>query len=431
MTLVGLYLSFRLKWPQFTSMVTAWKLAFKKSQDKTFSSFAAVSTVLGGNLGTGNIAGVAVALSQGGPGALFWMWVMAFLGMSLKLTGCVLGILYRKRAHHGKYTGGPMYYLTYGLNKKFLAKGYCLFLLAGALTVGNLVQMNSIALPLSALDVPPGLSGAIMSLLVALVIFGGLRRFSIVITKVVPVMALLYIFACSIILVYYYHNIAPSLLLIIQSAFMPGPIIGGAIGYTLVQVINAGFDRGLFATDAGVGLAPIIHASVGKSPHESEEDFACQQGLISMISPLIVMVVCTMTGLVILVTGALNTPGLESTNMCVEAFCNGLKWEYGGHIVTLVLLLFAYTTILTWSFCADKAMGFLFGNRSIAIFRVIFVVLIPLGALLDVNFVWTTADISMNLMFLVNIIGVCCLAHKTFPLLKKRNSSSVSSKNKL
>lgn len=420
MAVVGLYFSIKLRVPQFTKLPQAMRLMFQKGTKETLSSFAAVSAVLGGNLGTGNIAGVAIALHQGGPGTLFWMWVMAALGMTLKMTGCFLGVMYRKRSPHGKYMGGPMYYLRDGLNQKMLSRLYCVFLLLGAITVGNFVQMNSLALPLARMNVPPAATGALMSLLVAVVIFGGLRRFSVVVTKIVPFMAITYVGISLLILGMVPGKTLAALELIFQHAFAPEPVIAGAVGYSIMHIINVGFDRGLFATDAGVGLAPIIHASVGGQTGEALEDLAYKQGLISMVSPLIVMIVCTITGLALLVTDTWNVPGLESTNACVEAFVRGLHWSGAGHIVTITLGLFAFTTILTWSFCADRAVGFLLGNRAIGLFRAFFVVLLPLGALFSVDFVWTVADISMNLMFLINIIGVVMLARVLFGYLKQK-----------
>lgn len=408
---IGLFYTLRCGFPQLRQIGGGFRVLFKKGTEDTLSSFAAVAAVLGGNLGTGNIAGIAVALSTGGPGALLWMWIMAFLGMVLKYVGCSLAIQYRKRNAHGKHVGGPMYYIQDALNAPFLAKLYALLLLLSALTVGNLVQVNSLALPLQAASIPGEIIGTIISILVALVIFGGLRRFSVIVSKVVPFMALLYVVGCLIILISYRSELPHALSLIWHYAFTPMSALGGAAGWTLMKVIATGFDRGLFATDAGAGLAPIIHASVGKKPTQSLDAFAKEQSIIAMVSPLIVMVICTLTGLVLITTGVWNQ-GITSTNACVAAFCKGFNHPWAGHLVTITLVLFAYTTILTWSFCADKAVGFVFGRRFINIFRVIFIAFIPLGSFMQTHIVWSLADIVFNIMVIINVGALAFLYKK-------------------
>jgi AGCS family alanine or glycine:cation symporter len=406
----GLYLSYYLKWIQFTQLKKAWQLTFEKSSKSNFSSFAAVATVLGGNLGTGNIAGIAVALSTGGPGSLFWMWIMASLGAIVKYAGCYLGLKYRIQNKTGKYLGGPMYYLEKGVGNKFLARFYCIATLCSALTVGNLVQMNSVALPLTQLQVPPTVSGVIMSLLVAFVIFGGLKQFANIVSKVVPFMAIGYLACCLAILSAYYQEIWPAVLLIIKGAFVPTSVVGGATGYGILHVVRVGFDRGLFATDAGAGIAPMVHSSVEPKEGETLMETAVNQGIISMLSPFIVIIVCTLTGLVLMVTGAWQMASLESTNLCFSAFCFGFNWEHAGHIVTVTLFLFAFTTMLTWAFCADCAMVYLLGPSSRKFFRILFIAVIPLGSIFKVQLVWEIADISMNIMLIINMIGVIFLA---------------------
>lgn len=404
--LIGLALSIRFRFVQFTHLSKAWKffIVDRDPTGKRPSSFSALSAVLGGNLGTGNISGIAVALTIGGPGALFWMWIMALIGAVLKFINCTLGVLYREKNADGEYVGGPMYYLAKGLNFKKGAVIYCILTIFAALSVGNLVQMNSLALPFTQAGVPPLATGLFMAVIIASVILGGLRRFSQVASFIVPFLAVFYIAACLIILLFNVNAILPAIQLILTYAFDPGAMVGGFAGYTLLAAIKVGFDRGLFATDVGVGIDSIVHASVESDT--SVEQTALTQGLISTLSPIIVMVVCSLTGLVLIVTGAWQAPGLESTNICIEAFQRGLNFPYAGHLITITLFFFAFTTILTWSFCADKAVEYLFSKQYIKPFQWLFISCIPLGALFHVNVVWTVADIFMNLMLILNMIGI-------------------------
>lgn len=403
--IVGLVFSIRFQFVQCTHVVKAWKFFFgDRSPTKRSSSFSAVAAVLGGNLGTGNISGIAVALAMGGPGALFWMWVMATLGAILKFIGCILGVLYRQKGAKGEFIGGPMYYIGKGLKQKGMAKFYCLLAICAALTVGNMVQMNSLALPFTQAGVPPLGTGIIMSLIVASVILGGLHRFSRIAALVVPFMAVAYVAACLVILLLNVDKLLPAIQLIFQAAFDSQAVTGGLAGFTILQAIRIGFDRGLFATDVGVGIDAIVHSSVESD--KSLTETALTQGLISTLSPFIVMLVCTLTGLVLMVTEAWQVVGLQSTNMCIEAFRRGLHFEYAGHVITITLFFFAFTTILTWSFCYDKAIEYLFSAKYVRPFQLFFVACVPLGALFHVQAVWTVADIFMNLMLIINVIAL-------------------------
>lgn len=412
--ILGAYLSYKLKFLQIIKFARGFKLfLLERDPSGKPSSFSAVAAVLGGNLGTGNIAGIAVALKAGGPGALFWMWVMALLGAAIKFTGCTLGVLYRQKHPNGGYFGGPMYYLEKGLNLPFLAKLFALATICGAMTVGNWVQMHSVALPMSESGIHPLTSGVAMSLLVGLVIFGGLKRFNKVVSFIVPFMALGYIFTCLLIIFQNLEKILPSFSLIFNAAFNPSTVMGGVMGFTVLEAVRTGFDRGLFATDVGVGLAPIIHSSVD-NPQLSQRQVALTQGLISTIPPIIVMIVCMMTGLVLMVTNAWTLPGVESTIMCVEAFKSGLGDQLAAPTITVILIFFAYTTILTWSFCADRAIEYLFSRKWVPYFQFLFTLFIPLGTLFTVNMVWSLADIFMNCMLLINVIGIIGLCKLVF-----------------
>lgn len=435
---LGIYLTFKLKFLQITSLPRAWKFFIHdRDPHQSSNSFSAVAAVLGGNLGTGNIAGIAVALSMGGPGSLFWMWIMASLGAILKFTGTVLGVLYRRKDNRGEFVGGPMYYLCDAVKSPLLASLFCVFTIFSALSVGNLVQMNSLALPLTQMGVPLWATGLVMAVLVALVILGGLERFSHTVSKVVPIMAIFYTLSCSYILCSYASELIPALQLIIKAAFSPVSFAGGMAGFTVIEGLRAGFDRGLFATDVGAGLAPIIHSSVESKTSRLKTAFT--QGIISTLSPLIVMIVCTLTGLVLMTTGAWSLTGLESTNICIEAFKIGFNSSFAGHLVTLTLFFFAFTTILTWSFCADKAVEFLFSTKFIVIFQWIFIGMIPFGCYLKVSIVWSVADIFMNGMLIINLLGLLYLAPHLIRKVRKshffssrfKKNSSLNQPNKI
>lgn len=403
--LLGTFFSFRFRFIQCTHFIKAWKyfLNDRYLTHKRVSSFSAVAASLGGNLGTGNISGIAVALSLGGPGALFWMWVMAFLGAILKFLSCALGVLYRHKEGSGRFVGGPMYYLAQCAHPK-LAKLYCLLTIGATFTVGA-VQMNSLALPLTQTGISPLASGMAMSFLIAAVLLGGLRSFSRVASTLVPFMAITYILSCLIILFLHYDQLGAALHIILQAAFHPTAVGGGITGYTVLTAIKVGFDRGVFATDTGLGIDAIIHASVESDRPLTQN--ALIQGIISTLSPLIVMLVCTLTGLVLIVTRAWKLP-LESTNLCVAAFQQGFSSPLAGHLVTLTLCLFAFTTLLTWSFCGERALHYLCAGHGKWL-QCAFILWIPFGAFLHVHWVWTIADLFLNGMVIINLIGLASL----------------------
>lgn len=418
----GLFLSIKLRWVQLTRLKMAFSLVMAKEKKQGISSFQAMAAVLGGNLGTGNISGVAVALSTGGPGALFWMWVMAILASLTKYVDCFLGVHFQEKDEKGEWVGGPMYYIQKGLKKPFLAKIFCLLTIISAFTVGNLAQVHALSVPFSELNIQPLWFGLIFAVLVAGVIFGGLKRFALVAETIVPFMAIAYVLCCLGILFVFREQILPSIILVLKSAFALNPVAGGAMGYGLMTSIRAGFDRGLFATDSGIGIAAILHGAVREEG--GKVDNRVKQGLISVLSPMIVMVVCSMTGLVLISSQAYLVPGLLSTNMCMEAFRLGFNSSMAGHVVSITLFFFAFTTVLTWSFCADKAVEFLLGRKYIYYFQLFFISFIPIGSVSAENWVWTIADISINLMFIINMIGIMILSkmviRESRPILFKR-----------
>lgn len=410
--LVGSYFSYRLRFLQIFKLKHAASLVTTKERKGGISSFGAMAAILGGNLGTGNISGVAVALVTGGPGALFWMWVMAILASTTKYVGCFLGVHFQRKNERGDWEGGPMFYLRDGLKSNVLAKLFCIFTITSAVTVGNLVQVHALSLPVVELNIHPIFFSIPLALLVGGVILGGLKRFSHVVSALVPFMAIAYIGTCLVILFIHRENIPASIELIFDSAFALKPVAGGAVGFGILSAIRAGFDRGLFATDSGLGLAPILHSAVydPSTTHDNRHT----QGLISVLSPMIVMVVCSVTGLVLLTTGAFLRLELSSTNMCMEAFRLGFNAPWAGQIVSVTLFFFAFTTILTWAFCANRAVEFLCGLRFVKPFQWLFIAIVPFGVFMREKAIWTTADLSINFMFAINMIGVVCLSGLVF-----------------
>lgn len=415
---VGGYFSWRLRFLQITKLVAAARMLTLRERSGGISSFGALAAILGGNLGTGNISGVAVALMTGGPGALFWMWIMALLASITKYVGCFLGVHFQQQNMDGEWVGGPMFYLRDGLHAPILAKLFCLFTITSAITVGNLVQVHSLSLPLVDLAIHPLILAIPLALLTAGVIFGGLKRFAHFVSAIVPLMAVAYIGTCLTILFFFRSEILPSIELVFSSAFGLTEAAGGILGFGVLSAMRAGFDRGLFATDSGLGLAPIVHASVSDPNPEIDNRYV--QGLISVLSPIIVMVVCSVTGLVLLTTKAAFETNLPSTIMCMQAFRVGFDTLWAGHIVSVTLFFFAFTTILTWSFCANRAVEFLFGLQAVRFFQIIFVAIIPLGVFLEERSLWISADFSTNAMFVINMIGVVGLAQLVFKRSQKK-----------
>ncbi len=407
MTIFGIYLTIRLRFIQFFKLKLACKHLIKKEKNAEgdISHFEALSAVLAGNLGTGNISGVAIALTFGGPGAVIWMWFMAFMGAIINYAGCFLGVKYRQKNENNEYVGGPMYYLHKGLRLKSVAVGFALFTIVSSLTAGNLVQVNSINLPLQALGVSPYLIGFSMLIFTFIVIIGGMKRIAKVVSAVVPLMTFMYLIGACIILFFFRKEIIPAFSLIFACAFKPSSAAGGLLGFGLIKVVSSGFERAIFATDAGTGLVPVLQSSARtKSP--------VLEGVISMIAPFFVMVICTITGLILIVTGAWNINGLESTNMCIWAFKKGLHVSRSEYPVIIALFLFAFTTILAWCCCAEKAVAYLFGTHRIRTFQLFFVAMIPIGVFASVDIVWALADISIACMLICNMIGIIGLSEQ-------------------
>lgn len=404
--LLGFYLTWKLQAVQLRKFWMSFTLLWKpeKEEQGNISHFEAISAVLAGNFGTGNISGMAVAVSMGGPGALVWMWFVTFFGSIIQYASCVLGVKYREKHQDGEFVGGPMYYITNGLGYKKLGAIYAFFAIIGAFAVGNFTQVNSVTLPLEGVQMDPFICSFVLMGLVGVVILGGMSRFATIASSIVPVMALLYFGASMVILFNNIENVLPAFKLMIDSAFRSDAAFAGMAGYGVMKAITTGFGRAIFATDAGLGLAPIIQSSA-KTTHPVID------GLVALAAPFLVMVVCTVTGLVLLVTGVWTDPELKSTNMCIAAFEQGLGNSIGSYVVIISLILFAYTTILAWCCCGERAVDYLWGKSKVRYFQILYILLIPVGAVVHVDVVWIIADVSISFMMLFNLIGIAGLSH--------------------
>lgn len=404
--LLGIYLTYRLRFVQLSKLATSFKHLFTKPDSDAegdISHYQAVASVLAGNFGTGNISGMAIALATGGPGALVWMWIMAFFGAAIQYTNCILGVKYRQKNCAGEFVGGPMYYLRDGFGLKTLGIIFAICVIFGAFAVGNFAQVNSMSLPLTTLGVHPLLMGVIIAVFVALVILGGMQRVAKVSSAVVPVMALLYLGTALLILVFHASQVIPALKVVFHSAFGGEAFLGGALGLGVMKALTTGFDRAIFATDAGTGTVPILQAAT-----KTRDPVIV--GIVALVSPFMVMIVCTATALVIIITGAMDGMGLKSTNMVAYAFEKGVGSPLGAVVVVIALVLFGYTTALAWATCLERAVGFLFGRPYVRAFQILYILVVPLGAILHVDFVWILADISLSLMVVINLIGVAGLS---------------------
>ncbi len=405
LVVLGLYLTYRLRFVQVSKLKMSFMTLLKRESqgEGNISHYQAVASVLASNFGTGNISGMAIALATGGPGALVWMWVMAFLGAAIQFANCLLGVKYRKKNSKGEYVGGPMYYIADGLGWKKLAIIFSLFVILASFGVGSFVQVNSVALPLSTMGIAPWISGVVIAVLVGIVVLGGARRVAKVSSAVVPIMAFLYLGGALYILGVHSEKIASAFSLMLHSALGMGSVAGGLAGYTVMKALTSGFDRAIFATDAGTGTVPILQS-------EAKTSHPVINGVVTLVAPFLVMIVCTATALTLIVTGAWSTPGLQSTNMVTYAFNSVLSPALGTTLVLTALFLFGYTTTIAWGTCMERAVGFLWGQKRVRLFQILYIASIPIGALLKVGFVWIFADIALTAMMALNLIAVTGLS---------------------
>lgn len=404
----GIYLSTRLGLLQVFRLPKALKLIFSaeaKGQGD-ISSFAALATALAATIGTGNIVGVATAIKLGGPGALFWMWMAAFFGMATKYAEGVLAIKYRTRDANGDIAGGPMHYIVNGMGKhwKPLAIAFSIFgVMVALFGSGTFTQVNSITDALNnTVGWSPKVISLVLAVLVSIIIFGGIQSISKVAEKIVPFMAIIYILATLTILAFHFDYIIPGLGLVLHSAFTGKAATGGFAGATVVTAIQAGIARGIFSNESGLGSAPIAAAAA-----KTEEPV--EQGLVSMTGTFIdTIIICTLTGLSIIVTGDWSS-NLNGATLTQSAF-SSVFGNFGVYTLTISLILFAFTTILGWCYYGERCFEFLFGVKAIPVYRIVFIAMVALGGYISLEIIWVIADIVNGLMAIPNLIALLALS---------------------
>lgn len=407
----GVYLTFLLKGVQFRYLGYAFKQVVAKQQQNSkgdISHFEALMTSLAGAIGTGTIVGVATAVMVGGLGAIFWMWVTAFISMATKYAESLLAVKYRQVDLRGEMSGGPMQYIANGLGWKKMAYLFAVLGMIAALTTGNLVQTNSIAEGVNHVwHIDPWITGIALCCLTAVVVLGGVKWIGHVASVLVPGMAFLYIGAALYILVINFNQIPEAFSMIFHGAWNGQAATGGFLGSTMMMAIQMGVARSVFSNEAGLGISSIAAAA-------AKTDSPSRQALITMTGALIsTVIVCTMTGVALAVTGVIGTAGengqiLNGATLAIAAFNKHIVG--GEYIVTIGLILFAYTTVLAWSYYGEKCCEYLFGERSIIVFRLLFALVVIPGAALKMETAWYLADISNGLMVIPNLIALIGLS---------------------
>jgi AGCS family alanine or glycine:cation symporter len=403
----GVLITVLVRCIQLRWFVYAWGLIsgrYDNPEDEgEITHFQALSAALSATIGTGNIAGVGTAVALGGPGAVFWMWVTAFFGMALKYAECTLALKYRVVHRDGTVGAGPMYYLEKGLGQKWLGVLFAFFATIASFGIGNMVQANSVAEPVaSSFGIPKIITGLVIGILVFAVIVGGIRRIGQVASRLVPFMSVFYILGAMIVIFTRIDQVPDALGLIVKGAFNGTAAVGGFAGAAVAQAIRFGVARGLFSNEAGLGSAPIAHGAA-----QTREPV--REGLVAMLGPFVdTIVICTMTALVIIVTGV-YTQGLTGADLTRQGFNAGLPGP-GGYIVTIGIIFFAFSTAISWSYYGDRCVDYLFGERWVMPYRVVYCLLLPVGASIQLTTVWTISDIFNALMAWPNLVGLILLS---------------------
>lgn len=439
----GVYFMLRLRFRPLRRLGPAFAVLWRGRQAQgagEITPWQAVSTALSGQVGTGNLAGVATAITLGGPGAIFWMWVTAIVGMAAAFAETSLAVRYREKHPDGHFHGGPMYYIRNGLGRRWgwLALLFCLGTLVSSLVTGNMIQANSITQSVVeagrgiGLAVPGWAVGLSIALLAFLVIIGGIKSIGAFAGRLVPGMALAYVLAAGAVLLLNHEHVGDAFMLILRSAFGLEEAVGGVAGYGVLAAIRAGVARGLFSNEAGQGSAPIAHAA-------AKTDSPVRQGEIAMLGVFIdTIVICTMTALVILVvegsfvtaggTGAVayawQSTDLQASAITTAAFAQGIPG--GQWIVLAAQFLFAFTTIIGWSYYGEQAAGYLFGDRSAMAWRCIWVLFVFVGALIQqVDGLWLLGDVANSAMLFPNVIAILALSGVVVALAREADAGSV------
>lgn len=425
----GFYLTVVLRGLQFRELWHSLWLALvvrrEEGAEGDISHYQALMTALAATVGTGNIVGVATAISLGGPGALFWMWMTGLVGMATKYSEALLSVKFRITDPSGEQAGGPMYYLRDGISPRpvgrILAFLFALFASVAAFGIGNMVQSNSVAHAIRAsFDVPEWITGVVIAVLAGAVILGGIKSIGRVTAVFVPAMILTYMAGAGVVIALNWENVPEAFRLVFANAFTPTGAVGGFAGATIRAGIRYGVARGIFSNESGLGSAGIAAAAA-----QTREP--ARQALVSMTQTFIdTIVVCSFTGIAIICTGAW-TSGADGAAMTQLAFHRGLPGEWGGYIVAAGLSMFAFSTILGWSYYGEKSIEFLLGEWSNLPYRILFVVASYFGAVHTMSFVWTLSDLMNGLMALPNLIGLLMLSGlivRETQAFKKRETSS-------
>ena len=412
----GIWLTLILRGLQFSMLFYALKQAFRPHPKKDdgsdhegdVSHFGALMTALSATIGTGNIAGVATAVVTGGPGAVFWMWITAIFGMATKYGEGVLAVKYRVTNSKGEMSGGPMYYIENGLGKKWkwLAFLFAFFGVMASFGIGSTVQANSVAQAVhSSFGIDTWITGVVLTLITAFVVLGGIQSISRVSSVVVPFMAVLYIVGGLVVVAMHFDLLLPALKVIMHDAFSGQAVAGGVVG----TVIRYGVARGVFSNEAGMGSAPIAAAA-------AKTDHPVRQALVSMTGTFLdTIIVCSITGIVLVMGilqsngGAFAVPTLKGAALTTATF-DAMLSGYGGWVVTIGLIFFAYSTTLGWCYYGEKCVTYVFGDKSVPMYRVIYVATVMLGTVLSMDMVWAAADTFNGLMAVPNLIALLLLS---------------------
>ncbi len=413
----GIYFFIRLRFLNIRKLGYTFKILggkYASNEKGEIKPFRALTTALSGTVGTGNIVGVALAIYYGGPGAIFWMWITGFLGMVLKYSECMLSIKYRTIHEDGSISGGPMYYIEKGLQNKYgrFAKILAVIFAVGAALcafgTGNVVQAHSIADALHTnYNISMWITGIVLASLVLLVVIGGIKRIGNVTAKLVPIMAGLYILTSLLIIFIHIDEVPRAFGLIFSSAFTGTSATGGFIGAAFIMTLRYGVARGIFSNESGQGSAAIAFAA-------AQSKYPAREGLVSSIGPFIdTIVVCSLTALVIIVSGAWKS-GIEGVAMTVKGFETGLNrigiFNTGDHIVAISLILFAFSTMISWSYYGSKAVEYFFGEKSIKPYLLLYGIVIFLGSISNIELVWNYVDMVVTFMTIPNLIGLLLLS---------------------
>jgi len=416
--ITGVVLTWQSGFVQFRHWNVVWKETIGKvRQHKTYgiSSWQALTTALASTIGTGNITGVATAIALGGPGAVFWLWIGAILGMATKYSEIVLAIKYRNDEGDGRYYGGPMYYMEYGLGKRKQACLFAFCTVGACFGIGNMTQANSVALAVQSFgDVEYARIGMVLVCLVAPVLFGGIKRIAMVNSYFVPFMAFFYLAVCAITLAVGDRGIGMCFRMILQNAFDTTAFCGGAVGCGMFAAMRYGLARGVFSNEAGLGSAPIAHSAADCTS-------AVQQGLWGIFEVVVTMIVCTLTALVVIQSGIWQmNDSVVGADLAIGAFERGLPYGLGEKVVALATIFFAFSSILGWFYYGEQALRYLWkGKIAMSVYKVLYCVAIYWGACGDVKSIWALADILNGLMALPNLVALLLLSKEVKEMTKE------------